>query len=72
MEAYLYYAQDAKIAGPSGVVKGHDQIWLMDYLSDIFDAGGATESNIEALGYMKKVDYRFSGIGLVHLYEGRY
>jgi len=72
MEAYLYYAPDAKIAGPAGVAKGYNQIWLMDYLSDIFDAGGATESNIEALGYMKKADYRFNGIGLVHLYENSY
>jgi hypothetical protein len=71
MEAYLYYAPDAKIAGPEGIVRGYDQIWLMSYLSDIFDAGGTVKLNVEALGYKNSASYTFRGIGTVHLYENK-
>ncbi len=71
MEAYLYYAPDAKIAGPEGIVRGYDQIWLMSYLSDIFDAGGTVKLNVEALGYENTASYTFRGIGTVHYYENR-
>jgi uncharacterized membrane protein len=69
MEAYLYYAPDAKIAGPEGIEAGYNQIWLMDYLSSIFDTKGAAKSNVEALGYREKASYRFRGVGQINLYE---
>lgn len=71
MEAYLYYVPDAKIAGPEAIVRGYDQIWLMSYLSDIFDAGGTVKLNVEALGYKNFASYTFRGIGTVYLYESR-
>ena len=68
-EAYLYYAPDAKIAGPGGIREGYNQIWLMDYLSSIFDTKGAAKSNVEALGYGQEASYRFRGVGQIYLYE---
>jgi uncharacterized membrane protein len=69
MEAYLYYAPGAKIAGPGGIKAGYDRIWLTDYLSSVFDPGGAAKSKVEALGYREKASYVFNGIGQVYLYE---
>jgi len=69
MEAYLYYAPGAKIAGPGGIKAGYDRIWLTDYLSSIFDPGGTAKSKVEALGYGQKASYAFNGIGQVYLYE---
>ncbi len=67
-EAYLYYAPDAKIAGPEGIRAGYSQIWLMEYLSAVFDTKGAAKSNVGALGYEEKASYTFSGVGQVNLY----
>jgi len=69
MEAYLYYAPGAKIVGQGAIRRGYDQIWLMDYLSSIFDPGGTAKSKVEALGYRQKAGYSFNGIGEVYLYE---
>jgi hypothetical protein len=69
MEAYLYYAPGAKIAGQGAIRRGYDQIWLTDYLSSIFDPGGTAKSKVEALGYRQKAGYAFNGIGEVYLYE---
>jgi len=68
-EAYLYYAPDAKITGPDGIRGGYSQIWLMDYLSSVFDPTGTAKSKVEALGYKEKASYAFNGVGEVHLYE---
>jgi uncharacterized membrane protein len=68
-EAYLYYAPDAKIAGQEGIKAGYSQIWLMDYLSSVFDPKDSAKSNIEALGYRQEASYSFNGVGQVYLYE---
>ena len=69
MEAYIYYVPDAKIAGPEGIKAGYSQIWLMDYLSSVFDPGGTAKLKVEALGYQEKASYTFNGVGQVHLYQ---
>jgi len=69
MEAYLYYAPDAKIEGPEGIKAGYSQIWLLDYLSSVFDPKGLAKSKVEALGYRERASYAFNGIGTVDLYE---
>jgi hypothetical protein len=64
MEAYIYYAPGAKIAGPEGIKAGYSQIWLMDYLSSVFDPGGTAKLKVEAVGYeLKKQVTTFNGIG---------
>ena len=70
-EAYLYYAPNVKIAGRSGINNSFNQIWLVGYLSSVFDTGDSTKSKIKALGYKELARYQFSGIGLVYLYENR-
>jgi hypothetical protein len=69
MEAYIYYAPDAKIAGPEAIKTGYNQIWLMDYLSSVFDPRGTAKLKVEALGYGQKASYTFNGVGSVGLYE---
>jgi mannosyltransferase len=62
MEAYLYYASDAKITGPKGVHGGYDQVWLMRYALEIFDPNDTTRAKVENLGYKKVDEYFFNGI----------
>jgi hypothetical protein len=69
IEAYLYYAPDAKIVGQGAIKSGYDQIWLTDYLSSVFDPKGAAKSKIEALGYGVQAQYQFNGVGSVYLYK---
>ena len=68
-EAYLYYAPNVKIAGRSGINNSFNQIWLVGYLSSVFDAGDSVKSKIKALGYKEYAQYQFNGIGPVYLYE---
>ena len=69
MEAYFYYAPNAKITGQTGIGATYHQVWFVDYLSSIFDPDGATKSKITDLGYKKQGEYSFNGIGSVYLYE---
>lgn len=62
MEAYRYYAPNAKIAGPGAIKSGYDQIWLMRYLKDVFDAKDKAKVEIENLGYTKTGEYSFNGV----------
>jgi hypothetical protein len=62
MEAYLYYAPDAKIAGPGAIKPGYDQLWLMRYLKDVFDPEDQIRTKVEALGYKKAGDDTFNGV----------
>lgn len=62
MEAYRYYAPDAKIAGPEAIKNGYDQIWLMRYVQDVFDPGDTVRVKIEKLGYKKSGEYDFNGV----------
>jgi len=62
MEAYRYYAPDAKIAGPEGIKSGYDHVWLMRYVKDVFDPGDKAEAKIENLGYKKLGEYDFNGV----------
>ena len=61
-EAYRYYAPNAKIAGPEGVKKGFNQIWLMRYVQDVFDPGDKVRTKIESLGYKNVGEYDFNGV----------
>jgi mannosyltransferase len=61
-EAYLYYAPNAKIAGPDGVKKGYDEIWLMRYIQGVFDPQDKARADIENLGYKKIDSYNFNGV----------
>lgn len=70
-EAYLYYAPNAKITGREGIGNGYSQIWLVGYLSNVFDTGDSAKSKIKALGYIELARYQFNGIGSVYLYESR-
>jgi len=62
MEAYKYYAPNAKIAGPEAVKNGYDQIWLMRYVQDVFDPGDITRVKVESLGYKNVGEYDFNGV----------
>jgi uncharacterized membrane protein len=62
MEAYRYYAPNAKIAGPKGVISGYDQLWLMRYLQAVFDENDKVRSKVEALGYKKAESHNFNGV----------
>jgi hypothetical protein len=62
MEAYRYYAPDAKIAGVGVISSEYDQIWLMRYVKDIFDPGDNLRLNIEKMGYLKTGEYNFNGV----------
>lgn len=61
-EAYLFYAPNAKIAGPEGVKPGYDQLWLMRYVQSVFDPADHTRIRVEALGYKKTGEYNFNGV----------
>lgn len=63
-EAYRYYAPNAKIAGPEGIKKGYDQVWLMRYVQDVFDPGDKVRGKIESLGYKISGEYNFNGVGV--------
>jgi 4-amino-4-deoxy-L-arabinose transferase-like glycosyltransferase len=63
MEAYRYYAPDAKIIGAEGLDGTHDQVWLMNYLRDVFDPGSIVGSNIENLGYTYSTELVHRGVG---------
>ncbi len=70
MEAYRYYAPDAKITGPEGVKPGYDQIWLMTYLGDIFDKRGLVKKKVEDSGYKFINEYDYDGVGVLeYIYE---
>jgi uncharacterized membrane protein len=62
MEAYRYYAPDAKIAGPTSSAGEYDQIWLMRYVKDIFDPEDKLRSRVEDLGYKKEGEYDFNRV----------
>lgn len=62
MEAYLFYAPNAKIAGPEGVRRGFDQVWLMRYVQEIFDLADHTRIRVESLGYKKAGEFNFNGV----------
>jgi len=62
MEAYRYYAPNAKIAGPEALKAGYDQIWLMCYVKDIFDPNDTLKSKVESLKYQKVGKYDFNGV----------
>jgi len=69
MEAYRYYAPDAKIGGPKAIKAGYSQIWLLDYLGSVFDPTDTAKVNVEALGYRQEAEYSFNGVGNVYLYK---
>lgn len=62
MEAYRYYAPNAKIAGPTGIKNGYNQIWLMRYLKDVFDPQDLARKKVENLGYKKTREFDFNGV----------
>ena len=62
MEAYQYYAPDAKIAGPEGLDNGYDKIWLMRYVQPVFDSDDNLRKKVENLGYWKTGEYDFNGV----------
>jgi hypothetical protein len=62
MEAYLFYAPNAKIAGPEAIKRGYDQVWLMRYVQDVFDPGDKVRTKIESLGYKNAGEYDFNGV----------
>ena len=64
MEAYLYYAPDAKIAGPEMIKKGYGQIWLMRYVQNVFDPQDKVRSQIESLGYKRMAEHDFNGVSV--------
>jgi uncharacterized membrane protein len=70
MEAYRYYAPNAKIAGPEGVRAGYDEIWLIRYVQDIFDPQDKARAKIESLDYKKLGEYNFNGV-VVWLFGGK-
>lgn len=66
MEAYRYYAPNAKITGPAGIDSKFEDIWLMRYLVEIFDPTDKTKRRIEKIGYIKSGEYNFNGIPVWH------
>jgi hypothetical protein len=64
MEAVKYYSIYSKISGPSGLSNDHDQIWLMRYVQPIFDPNDTLRKDIENLGYEKKEEHNFNGVGV--------
>lgn len=62
MEAYRYYAPNAKIAGPEALSPEYDQIWLMRYVQAVFDPEDGLRQKIEALKYQKSGEFDFNGI----------
>jgi uncharacterized membrane protein len=69
MEAYLYYAPNAKITGRAGIKNDYNQIWLVTYLDSVFDPGDTTKLKIKSFGYKELAEYQFNGIDPVYLYE---
>ncbi len=51
-EAYKYYAPDAKIVDPSMVTPGHENIYLMRYVYEIFDPKDTARLKILSEGYV--------------------
>ncbi len=64
-EAYRYYAPNAKITGPGGITENYDQVWLMTYLSDVFDPEGRVKSKVESAGYHLIKGYNYNGVGIL-------
>jgi hypothetical protein len=65
MEAYRYYAPDAKIAGPGAIRPGYDQIWVMTYLQEVFDSDNKVRKEVEVMGYKVTGEYSFNGVGVL-------
>lgn len=68
MEAYKYYSPESPLSGPSGVEEDKNIIWLMRYVSDVFDPKDTTRKKVEDLGYKKVSEYNFNGV-IVWKYE---
>lgn len=64
-EAYRYYAPDARITSPAALNNGYDEIWLMTYLSDIYDSGNVVRTRISEEGYKFQGSYSFNGLGVL-------
>jgi hypothetical protein len=68
METYKYYSEDAKIAGPTGLVEDFDLIWLMRYVQPMFDPEDKLRQEVEKLGYQKTGEFDFNRV-VVWKYE---
>ena len=68
MEAYRFYAPDAKISGPAGLSGEYDQVWLMRYVAPIFDPKDTLRQEVERVGYLKAGEYDFNEV-VVWRYE---
>jgi len=62
MEAYRFYAPDAKISGPAGLSGEYDQVWLMRYVAPIFDPKDRLRREVERIGYLKAGEYDFNEV----------
>ncbi len=62
MEGYRYYAKDANIGSPQSFNSKSSQIWLIRYVTDIYDPQNKFAKNIESFGFKDIHEYNFNGI----------
>lgn len=67
-EAFHYYNPKPNIIEPENLSKNEKELYLMRYVTDIFDPGDLVRTKVEELGYKKTNDYNFNGI-VVWKYE---
>ncbi len=72
MEGYKYYKKDAKVYGPDAFDATHSEVWLINYVKDIFDPEEVLRGSIESSGYALAGEYEFQGIGVVQKYDKIY
>ena len=60
MEAVKYYTPEMLVEGPGGIESNLKIIWLMRYVSDIYDKDDSVLNSIVSLGYVKTTEYSFN------------
>jgi uncharacterized membrane protein len=63
-EAYLYYAPNAKIAGPEQILGSYSEIWVLNYLQEVYDPDGLQTEQLKKAGYKEVGEKDFRGIGV--------
>ncbi len=67
-EAFLYYNPKPNIVEPENLDKDKKELYLMRYVTDIFDPNGLVKGKIEQLGYKKVDEVNFNSV-VVWRYE---